>query len=449
MNTPHSSSNQITPSESDTAEIVSALRSLLPLGKKKIDQNFSNDIDRKVNLLTVKLSKEPNEELAFQCLGLIGVAITKGSKSTAKQKIRPTRWADTTPPALNALNNDDERFGAIKLLSPLKSSWKVSYALNEAINTQTSKALTNELVKFAVMASTSHAEFIHGLNEIARENILNNPDSFSQVLRLVVKILPATEIETGIFFGDEFSKLASTIAGFVQEPQASSKTALEIQKCMFAILEIITSRDSTFLLSEKTLQGLTNLSKQRGGWPKSLQKQLNYLSSQIICTVLQHVKMYGMANTTEVRQLLEYAAHCLPLEKASEKFITEREIVKNILSPIRKSSNEDSGEPPTQPGIQEQIAALLISWQRYFSDLADPSDALEINSLVDLVASKARLEMYGSKGDVVQYQPLQHFLGDSSGRPPESVRVEIPGVRVLRSDNTQRVLTRALVFPVK
>jgi hypothetical protein len=449
MNTPPSSSSSIAASEADTAEIATALRPLLPLGKKKIDQNFSKDIDRKVNLLVIKLQKEPNEVLAFQCLGLIGLAITKGNKSAAKQKIRLTRWVDTAPPTLNALINDDERLGAIKLLGSIKTSWKVSYALREAIDKKTNKSIANELIKLAVTASASHEELVKGLHQLVLENININPDGANLILKFVVKLLLGTEIETGNYFGDEFSNLASAVSDFIQKSQSSPKTALEVQKCVLGILEIISSRDPTVLLNEKTLFGLTILSNQQGGWPKPLLKPLYYLSSKIISTAIHHVKMYGMNHTSEVRQLLKYASHCLPLERVSAKFITDREIIKTILHPDKNSSVEESNEPSSQFGIQEQIAALLISWHRYFSDLPDSSVAEEVNSLVDLVASKARVEMYGAKGDVVQYQPLQHFLGDSSAQPPANVRIEIPGVRVLRSDTSQRVLTRALVFPVK
>jgi hypothetical protein len=90
----------------------------------------------------------------------------------------------------------------------------------------------------------------------------------------------------------------------------------------------------------------------------------------------------------------------------------------------------------------------LISWYRYCSELPDSSVANEVSALVNLVASKAKIEMYGSKGDLVQYQPLQHFLGDNSAQTPTNVRIEIPGVRLLRNDNSHRVLTRALVISV-
>ena len=442
------SSNSHSSNEADTVEIVAVLRSLLPLNKKKIDQKFSDDIDRKVNLLAIKLQKETDEVLAYQCLGLIGLAIVKGSKSAAKQKIRPLRWIDTAPPALNTLANDDERIGAIKLLGPLKASWKIFYALKEAINTQTSKALANELAKLAVASTTTYADLVKELSSIIQTTHTNDLDHVNQVLKLVAKFLPSREIESGGYFGEEFSILASAVVELSQRTHSSSKAILEIQKSTLLILETISAREPTILLSEKTLQGLTILSKQPGGLPKPLQKNLNPLSSRIVSTVLQHVRMYGMNNTAEVRQLLAFASHCLPIEKISAKFLSDRELVKAILLPTKDPAIEDSDEVSAHSGIQEQIAALLISWYRYCSDLPDPSVANEVSALVNLVASKAKIEMYGSKGDLVQYQPLQHFLGDSSAQPPTNVRIEIPGARLLRSDNSQRVLTRALVFPV-
>ena len=448
MTTPAPSSNSPTSNEADTAEIIAVLRSLISPDKKKIDRKFSDDIDRKVNLLAIKLQKETDDELAYQCLGLIGLAIVKGSKSAAKQKIRPIRWIDNVPPTLNTLANDYERIGAIKLLGPLKASWKIFYALKEAINLQTSKVIANELVKLAINSSTTYADLIKELSRIIQAGHTNDLDHVSQVIKLVAKLLPAREIESGSYFGEEFSNLASSVIDLSQRSHSSLKSILEIQKSMLGILETISSREPTILLSEKTLQGLTILSKQPSGLPKPLQKNLNHLSSRIVSTVLQHVKIYGMNNTVEVRQLLEFASHCLPIEKASSRFITDRELVKAILSPTKDPAIEDSDELSAHSGIQDQIAALLISWYRYCSDLPDPSVAKEVSALVNLVASKAKIEMYGSKGDLVQYQPLQHFLADSSAQPPTNVRIEIPGVTVTRSDNSQRILTRALVFPV-
>jgi hypothetical protein len=448
MTTDNPSLNSPASNEANTAEIVAVLRSLLPLNKKKIDQKFADEIDRKVNLLAIKLQKETDEVLAYQCLGLIGMAIAKGSKSAAKQKIRPLRWIDTAPPALSTLANDDERIGAIKLLGQLKASWKIFYALKETTNTQTSKVLANELVKLAISSSATYADLVKELSNLIQTERTTDLDQANQVFKLVAKFLPPREIESGRSFGQEFSNLASAVVELCQRTHPYSKAIVEIQKSTLVILETISAREPTILLNEKTLQGLTTLSKQPGGLPKTLQKYLSPLSSRLVSTVLQHVKMYRMNITVEVRQLLVFASHCLPIEKLSAKFISDRELVKTILLPTNGPAIEEVDELSAHSGIQEQIAALLISWYRYCSELPDPSVVNEVSALVNLVASKAKIEMYGSKGDLVQYQPLQHFLGDSSAQPPTNVRIEIPGVRLLRSDNSQRVLTRALVFSV-
>ena len=442
------SSNLPASNEENTADIVALLRSLLSLNKKKIDQKFADEINCKVNLLIIKLHKETDEVLAYQCLGLIGVAIVKGSKSAVKQKIRLLRWINTVPPALNLLANDDERIGAVKLLWQLKASWKIFYTLKEAVNTQTSKALANELVKLAISSSTTYADLVKELSKLIQTDHTTDVDHFNQVFRLVAKFLPSREIESGSYFGQEFSNLASAVVELCQRIHSSSKVIVEIQKSILIILETISAREPTTLLSEKTIQGLTTLSRQPGGLPKKLQKYLSPLSSRIVSIVLQHVKMYGMNNTIEVRQLLVFSSYCLPIEKLSEKFISDRELFKKILLPTKDPATEESHELSAHSGIQEHIAALLISWYRYCSELPDSSVVNEVSALINLVASKAKIEMYGSKGDLVQYQPLQHFLGDSSAQLPTNVRIEIPGVRLLRSDNSQRVLTRALVFSV-
>jgi hypothetical protein len=349
---------------------------------------------------------------------------------------------------LNALGNDEERLGVIKLLGQLKANWKLFYALKEAADPQTSKVVCNDLVKLAITSSATHADLLNGLYEIIRTYLATDIYHANQILKLVAKLLLSIEIESGSYFGEQFSNLASAVVDLSKKNDSSSKAIIEIQKSTLGILEMISSREPTILLSEKTLQGLITLTKQPGGLPKPLQKNLDPLSSRILSSVLQHVKMYGMNNTVEVRQLFEFATHCLPIEKASAKFITDRELVKTILSPTKDPTNEGSDELSAHSGIQEQIAALLISWYQYCSNLPDPSVANEVSALVNLVASKAKIEMYGSKGDLVQYQPLQHFLGDSSALPPTNVRIEIPGARLLRSDNSQRILTRALVFPI-
>jgi hypothetical protein len=69
----------------------------------------------------------------------------------------------------------------------------------------------------------------------------------------------------------------------------------------------------------------------------------------------------------------------------------------------------------------------------------------EIAAVINQLAAKLCLERFGTIGDVVVFQPLQHFLEHQEGSPPRSVRIKESGIRAIRPDQSSRVLLRAIV----
>ena len=435
-------------SEVDSTQLLETLRSLLPLGKRKIDLGTIEDVDRTVNRLAINFPKEQDDAIALQGFALIGLAIAKGSKEAAKRKPRPTRWLNDAPPSLQALLNDDERHAAVKLLAPLKASWVVSYAMREAADALTSKELVNDLVKWASAASATQADLVKGLSNVIRAYQTNSLERIKQVLKLGMKLLAASDTEAGARFADEFTDFASAVSDFCRSMDTLPETTAEMQGVALSLVEVISAREPAVLLAQSTLRGLVILSQFPGGWPKSLNKQLTSLSRRMLSTSLPQATMHGVDNSVEVKQLLRFAAQILPIEKVASRFMSDRDVVKRLLAPIEEEPARGAADVSVNSGIQEQVAALLLTWEAFRSGLADPASANEVGSLVALVASKAKVEIFGARGEVVSFQPLQHFLGDASTTLPANVRIEIPGVRAVRSDESYRVLTRALVYPV-
>ncbi len=432
----------------DNTQIIEILRSLLPLGKPKINPGAVEDVGRKVNRLAINFPKEQDEAIAFQCFALIGLAIAKGSKEAAKRKPRPARWVNTAPPSLQGLLNDDERHAAIKLLAPLKASWVVWYAMREAADAQTSKELANDLVRWASAASATHADLVKGLSDVIRAHQTTSLERIKQVLKLSMKLLAASDTEAGARFADEFADFASAIADFCRGTGNSPKITVEMQGVALNLVEVISAREPAVLFDQITLRGLVILSELPGGWPKSAKKQVASLSRRMLSMALQQVKMHGVVDSVDVRRLLAFTSQVLPIERVASRLLSDREIVKRLLAPMQEVPAGGNVEVSVNSGIQEQVAALLVAWDTFRSRLAEPDSANEVGSLVALVASKAKVEAFGSKGDVIPFQPLRHFLGDTSTTPPANVRIEIPGIRAVRSDGSYRVLTRALVYPV-
>lgn len=432
----------------DSTQPIGILRSLLPLGKGKINPRSVEDVSRLVNRLAVNYPKEQDETIAMQCFALIGLAMAKGSKEAAKRKPRPVRWLNDAPPSLQILLNDDERQAAIKLLAPVKAGWVVPYAMQEATSVQTSKELANDFVKWASVASITQADLVNGLSNVIRAHQATSIERIRLVLKLGIKFLATGDTEAGAGFADEFADFASAVSDYSRDVDNSPKTTIELQGVALGLAEVISAREPSVLLAQSTLRGLVILSQMPGGWPKSLKKQLTTLSRRMLSISLQQAKMVGVDNCVDVRRLLAFAAQVLPIEKIASRFLSDRELIKSLLAPMQEVPAKGDAEVSANTGLQEQMAALLLAWETFRSGLADPASANEVGSLVALVASKAKVEIFGARGEVVPFQPLQHFLGDASSTPPANVQIEIPGVRAVRSDESYRVLTRALVYPV-
>ncbi len=431
----------------DSAQLIENLRALIPLAKGKITPGAVDDVGRSVNRLAINFPKLQDEIIAFQCFALIALAIAKGSKEAAKRKPRPVRWVNAVPPSLQVLLNDDERRAAIRLLAPLKASWMVGYALREAADTQTSKALASDLVKWASVASATLADLIKGLSNVIRADKTAGLERIVQVLKLCTKWLPVSDAVAGPHFSEEFADFSSAIADCSRGIDTLPKSILEMQGVALSLVEIISAREPAVLLDQVTLRGLLILSELNGGWPRSLQKQLTSLSRRMVSMVLEQVKTHGLDDSVDLRRLLAFAIQFLPIEKVAARFQADSDIFKSLLAPMQEAPAGRSLEVSVNSGIQEQVAALLVAWHNLRSTLAELAGANEVESLVALVASKVKVETFGKKGDVVPFQPLQHFLGNTGTTPPTNVRIEIPGVRAVRSNDSYRVLTRALVYP--
>jgi len=436
-----------TPSD-DIAALIRTVRSLLSASSEKILPNFADEVGRKVNLLAVAFPKEKDQVLALESFALIGVAIGKGSKDAGKRKPNPVRWAAEAPPSIQNLANDDERRAAIKLLMPLKAPWAVWYAMREAADEKNSKELTVDLVKWAGAASASQAAFIGGMADVVRARQTTSLDRISLVFKLGLKLVAQGEAEAGTRFPERFEDFARCISDFCRNLDAAPKTSASMQATALGVLEAVSGREPAVLLAPMTLRGLVVLSEVLGGWPKALQKQVATLSKRVLSMSILQIRLHGLEGSLEVKRILAFARQALPIDKVKARFLSESESIEALLAPVDEAPAGVRPSISANSGVQEQVAALLVAWDALSVTLAQPVDTREVESLLAMVAKKIDVDRLGMKGEVVPFQPFQHYLVDATTAPPATVRIYVPGVRAVRPDGSFRVLTRALVNPV-
>jgi hypothetical protein len=436
------------PAAPDARALFDELRELLPPGKKKLDSSISDEVGRKVNLLALQLPKVPDEAEALRCLGLIGVAIACGSKEAAKRKPHPARWVQSRPARLKTLPHPDERAAALDLLAALKADWAAPYAIEQALDPDIDKTLATALLKWAVKASRTQGECLGHLAHALETGQPATSDRIQLVLKSAAKELAATDTESGPSLPQTFLALATSVAQACQTAAPSTKTTAAMQVQTLALLDVISNRDPAVLFEPLITQGLTTLCAELGGWPKTAAKPLAAMARRMLSLSIHHVRLRGLDDVTDVRRLLQHAGSTLPIDKVAVRLSSERELIKQLRAPVQDSPTPDASAANAPASLQEQLGALLVAWDALRSALPDPVAGQEVTALIELAAGKANVERSGARGEIVAFQPLQHYLAEPTSTPPTQVRIDVPGVRAMRSDGSYRLLTRAVVYPI-
>jgi hypothetical protein len=434
---------------SETRSLLEGLRLLLPTGKKRIDPTAADDIGRKVNLLAVHIPKAEDEQEALGALALIGVAIARGSKDAAKRKPRPARWADAKPPLLAILTDAEERLAAIQLLAPLRAPWAAGYALEQALEPTTEKVVLASLVKWAATASATQADLLEALQAaISGATAAIEPARFLAVLKLISKELASTDIEAGPGFSQKLQALCALLINLESVRESPAKTRAAFQNQLLVLLDTVTAREPAVLFDLETTGALATLAQATSKWSSPANKVLAALARRMLSITLQHVRLRGIDEATDVKQLLQHASSVLPVDKVATRFASERQRISQLRAPIKTTVTEPEANSRRQGTMQEHVASMAIAWDSLRRQLPDPAVGEEVSNLTDILLREARLERIGQVGDVVAFQPLEHYLAETPEHPPTQVRIAFPGIRAQRSDGSYRLITRSVVVVI-
>lgn len=431
------------------ADLIIRTRELLAPGVKKIEPKLAGEVARQTHLLTICFAKEQDDTVALQCLALIGVAVVRGSKETAKRKPKAIRWTTNTPPSLQILASDEERRAVIKLLPSVTSTWVAPYAFREAANPSYGKDLVGDLVKWACKSAKTNADFIGALEEAFRGGVTMEMERIGVVLKVFLKCLGEAQVAAGARFPEAFLDLAIALNSFCLISGATSKQRLALQSYGLALVDMISSKEPAVLFDPQTQRAIISLSTLSTGWNNPSDKLLQRLAGRMISISLLNSQIHGVEGSSEIRDILAFAGKVLPLEKTGKIFSAQRAVIRELLQPIASTGDEAPKASSPDASVQEQIATLLLAWDAFRASLPNADIAKEIEFLIESISAKASVERLGQVGEIQSFHPLQHHLLDSDDFPPASIRIEVPGVRSVRSDGSFRVLIKALAVPTK
>ncbi len=429
--------------QQDMNALVADLRESLLTPAKRIPATQADGVSRRVNLLAVQYANLQDDLSALECVALIGLAQIKGNKEAAKKSLKFARWAEMAPPLLERLKTDLERRGVVKQFSSFRAPWVSTYIGKALCVDQQERELTTDLVAWAFSASESAADFQFTIAGAISNGLGGNAARLNLARKLALKCLAGNRIVAGEHYPEAFAFLVSVLKNAIPTFSITVKDATALQVFAIEIIDQITAREPALLLNQVVLQAIGSAKSIAGAWSSGSQKRLELLCGRVL-SVGTLTRLAGLRDSSgEVSAIFKQAFGVLPLEKVAKRNGGQQELLKILLRGFDEASL--SSELAQPQGLAGKVAALLLAWNGVSGKLADKTDFAEVELQIGAIARSVSVEQFGMCGERKVYHPLEHDLVERDGEIPESVKIEVPGARVMREDGSYRILIKAIV----
>lgn len=419
----------------DAGSIIIKARALLSSNDGKLSSESLEEIDRAINLLYAKFNELDDHEALATC-GIIGFAITKGSKNASKKKPKLNRWSSNPPPHITSLPNDAERSGAIGILKNIKAPWVASYALTNAAKFDGHKQITSTLIKWIDTGSTCSADILHGFTEFLKDV----PETPKAQTEAILKQFP-TLFESPINCDPEkhssafLNAITVALNVFNSRPECFDKSN--------PIETLISSCDKSsglephILFNPEVQNALCIASKAILKPSKSTSKAIYNIGLRLLSLAEWHVRLHGIDNSADILESLQSISNDLLLTSTAKKS-------KKYTSLLVKSADTPNPQKITTTDIHTLASSLLLAWDDLLQSSDIESSTVAVTAIIQSMASTLGLARFGKTGQVISFDPFRHFI---DGDPTTNVIVAIPGITVVRPDGSERVLVKAVVNP--
>lgn len=433
------------PSAPDHRDVMDKLRALL--GKPEVkNEEWQTLAGRNSALLGVAFPNVVDDTEALQIVGLIGLAQDRGVKQARKSTIKLTRWATTAPPVLSAIATDDERRAAQRLICKVKASWTRPYIAQQLLSDSLPKDLHSSMLKWA---SKAWPDLPSLFAEVIEPLVVSTPPGkqLASLFKEASQLLAPKQRPSP---GDLSRCLSSLVHGVLasQENAATEPKAHVKSMTTFAgLLKSFAYANPALLAEPAFISAMKDLRQQAANQANAkvvlaLLEVLEQSTASMIVSKAAVDAPESWAYWGRLRQILEEAYPGWDKKWNSLSTTGQLKIITDALQSEPTSSSDAAYD------AQAVYARLLPAMDAFVSELSDPSSAESLRAMIHEAAATASVSPIGRTGEIIEYDPLtQQVFNSQSVR--QHVRVVRPGVQVVRSDGSIRVLVSALVAPAQ
>ena len=433
----------------DIKETVARLRAALAVSKSARSSDWEEATAKLVALTAVDYLKQRDDVLAFQQLALVLLAGTRGCKSARKRVMSPLRWREQPPPRLgDAFCDLDEAKAAVQGLSSLRAEWVVAYVMGE-LTAPTSQAIQFDLIQWAASNSPNLTSLLlvacDSFPPTTRETQKVLLDVVGMVLRQ--EVLLVHEVDASLF-----TTLVDIIGAVAKQGSAATTDIAAVHPHVDLVTQAVGAVDSLTALRPHLLceQRTAALLRETAQYADRWSATTKHAALRIVRRVIDLLEYVHSAPPRLNAEVVSGVAKGY-LSALSKKFDSRPEWEQLTRLASATADLEADGVASSAASVIEQsLAGLLVDWDSLVESGQLGASTMEIEQFGRQIVNLARqvhVERFGVPGDVVVYEPLQHYLTMSTEVPPLRVRIRKAGTRKRRDDGTFRVILKALADP--
>ena len=433
---------------SNMGEVIAELRKLLAIPPAERPPEWQSDLGPLIGALGGDFSRQENPEVALVQITLVSLAAQKGSKDAKKRALKPTRWISSAPPSVSDLFHDiDEARSSVRVLQPLRTDWLEGYVCSE-LSKNKWPALTASFVDWLLKTTPTVEAFLQALNRIAQQSGAIHETWITTVLENATKILAKSSLPAGVGIMAEAAEFALRLDSYAPGSSATSIAATK-QKTRSALLTLISQASSlepSVLVQGAAVAAISSLCPPSGAKKDSAPLELEILCRRTIS--LLAVLMPSADQTHRAHYCEIWSAYRKRLPKADQwlKNSARETPILNLL----QSSQEDQAAPQdlgVTAGLEPVLCELVVNWDDYYAHQSGDPAVQQLSTRIDELIRQLGVARFGDVGQIVAFDPIQHYLHDTSSVPPSKVTIIKPGIVLKRSDGSSRVLLMAAVSP--
>lgn len=418
------------------------LRGLLNDPKPK-DEVWQDSAGRAVSILAVGFLKEPDDQAALRSVALLALAQSLGVKEARKRSVKLSRWTDVAPPPLSRLTVKDEQHAALNALAKVRAAWSRSYAEQSLADPALPDELVGDVLKWARATFSDAWSFVHDFYA-PRIAVCASAERLAVLLKEAPRLLKLARPTAAAEVAKSLSALTSSFCQSARTEASDDKAFVAGVLALLGVAEDHAAALPAVLLQPAFASSMGQLSAAaaKGAASKPLATAADTFALATVSLLMADVEWLGAQAITRWHAMVPTWRAVYP------RWDDHIKAAAGVQPAVAALAADGSPEVPSEAdgyAAEAVFARLLPAWDAFVADLPDPGRASSLTAMLRQAAQTLGVEPLGSKGDVVDYDPLSHHLAEQGNEVPRQVSIVRPGVQARRADGSARVLVPALV----